>query len=244
VNSINVKTKPILHCIELEGISILQQLRWEEALLRADHRNWFLYNQGSPLAVVLGISCKVQEFVCAERMKEDPIPLIRRFSGGGSVVVNPDTLFSTFICQEEALAIPPFPKSLMEWSANIYRPLFPPSLFDLQENDYIVGNRKWGGNAQLITKKRWIHHSSLLWDYHSEQMNYLLMPSKTPVYRQGRKHADFLCRLREFYPDRHLFYTNLREQLNLQFTCIEASVQEVQRIADLPHRQTTALLFK
>jgi len=43
--------------LRLSGMPILQQLRLEEALLRADAGNWFLLNDGTPEpAVVMGIS--------------------------------------------------------------------------------------------------------------------------------------------------------------------------------------------
>ena len=35
---------------------ILEQLQLEEALFRADQRNWCLLNSGSPPAIVMGIS--------------------------------------------------------------------------------------------------------------------------------------------------------------------------------------------
>ena len=86
--------------------------------------------------------------------------MIRRFSGGGTVVVDENTLFVTFILpRHSALSIQPFPRHLMEWTAEFYRPLFPGGAFQLRENDYVHENRKWGGNAQSITKGRWLHHS-------------------------------------------------------------------------------------
>ena len=43
----------------------------------------------------------------------------------------------------------------------------------MQENDYLFGTNKIGGNAQSIIKDRWAHHTSFLWDYKPERMNYL-----------------------------------------------------------------------
>jgi len=52
--------------LRLAGMPILQQLRLEEALLRADAGNWFLLNDGTPEpAVVMGISGCVQQ--CSDR---------------------------------------------------------------------------------------------------------------------------------------------------------------------------------
>ena len=49
--------------------------------------------------------------------------------------------------------------------------------------DYVFGDRKIGGNAQSITKSRWLHHTSFLWDYDPEDMKYLKHPPRTPKYR-------------------------------------------------------------
>ena len=86
-----------LHILRLTGHSILEQLRIEEALLRTDTRNWCIVNDGTDDAIVLGISGKVEKLICALQIQKRPIPLIRRFSGGGTVVVDRDTLFVTFI---------------------------------------------------------------------------------------------------------------------------------------------------
>jgi lipoate-protein ligase A len=49
--------------------------------------------------------------------------------------------------------------------------------------DYAFADRKFGGNAQSITKNRWIHHTSFLWDYEVKNMSYLKLPAKAPKYR-------------------------------------------------------------
>jgi len=49
--------------------------------------------------------------------------------------------------------------------------------------DYAFNTRKFGGNAQSITKNRWIHHTSFLWDYDVKNMDYLKLPMRAPTYR-------------------------------------------------------------
>jgi lipoate-protein ligase A len=48
----------------------------------------------------------------------------------------------------------------------------------------VFGDHKFGGNAQAITGKRWLHHSSLLWDFQPQRMGLLAQPRKQPQYRQ------------------------------------------------------------
>lgn len=235
--------KPILHLVKLTSISIFQQLQWEEALLRADARNWCILNQGSPPAIVMGISGQVHQLIHQGKLTQSPLPLIRRFSGGGTVIIDENTLFVTLICQTDALSIHPFPRPLMQWMAEeMYRPLFPNLPFQLQENDYALDGRKWGGNAQSIIKGRWLHHSSLLWDYSLDHLDYLLMPPKMPAYRQGRAHRDFLCRLRDYWPHPHEFQGQIIQQLNRHFTVVKREREELEQAAALPHRKATCFV--
>jgi hypothetical protein len=50
----------------------------------------------------------------------------------------------------------------------------------------VLGERKFGGNAQAITSRRWLHHTSFLWDYQPASMELLTNPAKQPAYRQAR----------------------------------------------------------
>ena len=59
--------------------------------------------------------------------------------------------------------------------------------------DYTYGEQKFGGNAQAITKQRWLHHTSFLWDFDDSNMALLKHPSRVPKYRLVR-----LCMLPKF----------------------------------------------
>lgn len=110
------------------------------------------------------------------------------------------------------------------------------------ENDYAIGDRKFGGNAQYLCKGRWLHHSSLLWDYQPERMNCLLFPQKTPKYRQNRSHDDFLCRLSEVHPCRKEFLQQLVDGLNGLFSVERRVLEDVQKILQVSHRKATVLV--
>ncbi len=226
-----------IHFVQL-NLPILQQLQLEEALLRADDRNWCLINQGSPPAIVMGISGKQELLV----HPENPLPVIRRFSGGGTVVVDEDTLFVTWICNSADSGVEGFPDKILNWSEQLYKPLFRDYPFSLKENDYVFGERKFGGNAQYIRKDRWLHHSTLLWKYRNERMNMLLHPPKSPKYREQRIHQDFLCSLSEFYSCRNTLIENFKSVCLGQFDVENVSAKAAMEVLEKPHRKATTLI--
>jgi len=239
-------TSPTAHnkmlLLSLHNTPIFKQLQIEEALLRADDRNWCIINDGSTEAIVLGLSGKPEILVNLNHLKKYPIPLIKRFSGGGTVFVDADTVFVTFICNENFANVPPFPKSIMDWTKSIYQPVFNDINFQLKENDYVNGDRKFGGNAQSIRKKRWLHHSSLLWDFNPKNMEYLQMPPKTPEYRKKRSHNDFLCPLKESFPSRQILRERIIDELKSRFSIQEIPQENTNEILDRPHRRSTTVL--
>lgn len=148
------------------------------------------------------------------------IPLIKRFSGGGTVVVDHNTVFVTFIFAKNTHSFPAYPEPIMRWSEDFYRPVFAYADFRLKENDYVLGNKKFGGNAQYIKKDRWLHHTSFLWDYNPNYMDCLLYPKKTPSYRAGRSHHEFICKLSDYYPDLQTLVTAIKKHLQTLYPMI------------------------
>jgi lipoate-protein ligase A len=230
------------HMLHFQNLPIFEQLQLEEALLRTDARNWVLINEGSPAAIVMGISGKKEELVDSAKAQEQAIPLIRRFSGGGTVVVDENTLFITFISQKELHPFLPYPEPILKWSEDLYKEVFAHPHFALRENDFVFGEKKFGGNALYIKKDRWLQHTSFLWDYNPKHMECLLHPKKTPHYRAGRSHNTFLCRLLEHYTDRSEILSPLRKALQKRFALIESSPAEALPQTLPFHRQATTFI--
>jgi len=234
--------KPILHLINLENVSIFKQLQLEEALLRLDLRNWCLVNTGSEPAIVLGISGKPEIHINKNAYQQNPVPVIRRFSGGGTVFINEETVFITFICDSEELNVSSLPLEVFRWSEKIYKSVFEHLDFRLQENDYVIGDKKFGGNAQYLRKNRWLHHTSLLFDYDPHQMKLLNFPEKVPVYRQTRDHTDFLCKLNHHFPSKNILKNKFEMSLENHFNVQKVDIKVVEELSLLPHRKSTAFI--
>jgi len=225
--------------LHLKNVPILQQLQIEEALLRLGPRNLCLINEGSPPAIVMGISGKVEELVDLEKLKTNPIPVLKRFSGGGTVVVDDQTVFVSFLCKKELHPFAPYPEAIMRWTEELYREVFQLDAFALRENDYVIGEKKCGGNAQYLRKNCWLHHTTFLWDYRPEHMELLLHPKKTPNYRERRSHDEFLTRLKDHLPSKQVFIERLKEVLKQRFEVTPLSLGEVLPLLQEPHRRST-----
>ncbi|UKK01539.2 lipoate--protein ligase [Theileria orientalis] len=93
-----------LYVFNLDGLDILRQLRFEEFIYRnaspvAHNSSFFLVN-GSHIdrSVVFGLSGNPSDFVKDFKFcKDSGIKLIKRFSGGGTVLIDENTVTSSFI---------------------------------------------------------------------------------------------------------------------------------------------------
>jgi lipoate-protein ligase A len=183
--------------------TILQQLQFEETVLRCSTKNCFMFKHGTPQPViVMGFSAKPAELLNIEAVQKDNIMVLRRYTGGGTVIVDNQSVFTSWIMNSKDADSAPYPREIMKWSETIFKPVFDSCIdsstgdsFLLREHDYVVGDKKIGGNAQTITKDRWVHHTSFLWDFDNKNMGYLQLPKKRPEYRQSRDHNDFLRKL-------------------------------------------------
>ena len=224
-----------LHIIQTERLHVFEQLRLEEAILRGSNLNLCLINRGSPRSIIMGISGRPELLLDIPKVQQDHIPVIQRFSGGGTVIADEDTLFITFIFAKSSLPIHPFPEPILRWSADLYARSWQIPHFHLIENDYAIGNRKCGGNAQYIQKDRWLHHTTFLWDYDPANMDYLLLPAKRPHYRASRSHAEFLCPLKPYFPSLTHLIDPFLQELGAHFTLQHTTPEKLQWA---PHRQS------
>ncbi|PWA64333.1 biotin/lipoate A/B protein ligase family [Artemisia annua] len=237
---------PLMNIVRMKGVSILQQLEMEECLLRTSSENWCIINDGTENPnIVMGISGKPAELVEISPVLEDRIPVIRRFTGGGTVIVDHGTIFVTFICnQKDVPKVQPYPRPIMSWSSLLYSKVFEGVAdFKLRENDYVFGLRKFGGNAQSITKNRWIHHTSFLWDFETRNMSYLKHPKRTPEYRLARDHLDFICPMKD-YISRSDFINKTIDAAGSQFSIESTEFEAIKPPSSLKFTPTSKLLTK
>lgn len=68
---------------------------------------------------------KLHEWVDAQAAASAGIEVLKRFSGGGTVVVDDATLFATLVMGREAVPhVEPFPRPIMAWTEGLYTHVF------------------------------------------------------------------------------------------------------------------------
>ena len=77
-----------------------------------------------------GIFCrhvvrKPAELLDVKSVVRDNIPVIKRFTGGGTVIVDCGTVFISFICNKDVVpGLQAYPHPIMAWSSLLYDEVF------------------------------------------------------------------------------------------------------------------------
>ena len=190
-------------CLDLTCASVAENLALDEALLiEADAgrgQRVLRFWEPAEYALVLGASCRLADDARVDACRADGVPILRRTSGGGTVVVGPGSLNVSVILPESAApglsAVDKAHRYVLDWIAeSIQRAGCPVTLEG--RGDLVLGGRKCGGSAQRRLKHWFIVHCSILYDFPIERIDrYLAIPRRQPEYRQGRDHRDFLSNL-------------------------------------------------
>lgn len=151
--------------------------------------------------IVLGRTGKAQEDVQWRTVEMDAVPVLRRSSGGGTVVQGPGCLNFTFILSKEVnpelcdlrhsyrfilQGVLALLKNL--GIAAVFRPI---SDLALESSE-----KKFSGNAQYRGRNFILHHGTILYDFDLSLIaRYLNMPEEIPEYRKGRGHNDFVVNI-------------------------------------------------
>lgn len=134
-----MRSLPKCILLDFQGLPIFKQLQIEEALLRVADQNFCIFNRAVSDSVVLGISRDPNQDTYLSRLQENNIPVIKRYSGGGTVFIDEDTLMVSWIMNSDQAFEDP--QSILSWTYALYAPMFP-NTFSIQENDYTLGEKK------------------------------------------------------------------------------------------------------
>jgi lipoate---protein ligase len=192
-----------MHFLDLTLASLTENLALDEALLLEAEAGeggeiLRLWEWPAP-AVVLGAGCRLAEDVDETACAADGVPIARRASGGGTVLLGAGCLNYTLVLSYDrspALREIPFSYDyILGRIGNALRELVP-GIERAGTSDLAAGGRKFSGNAQQRKRGHLLHHGTLLGAFDIEQVaRYLRLPERRPDYRRDRSHADFLMKL-------------------------------------------------
>jgi lipoate---protein ligase len=147
--------------------------------------------------VVVGYGNKVACEVDVAACRADGIPILRRCSGGGTVLQGPGCVNYSLVLRidgrHELESITSTNCYIMKRNAAALSKILGKTVSAEGFTDLAVEGQKFSGNAQRRKRTHLLFHGTFLLDFDLALIErYLRAPSREPDYRQGRKHTDFL----------------------------------------------------
>ena len=151
--------------------------------------------------VVVGYANKVATEVNVAACEVRGIPVLRRCSGGGTVVQGPGCLSYTLVLRITADGplhnIGVANQYIMRQNRAALESVVNRPVAIRGHTDLAISDRKFSGNSQRRRKHFLLFHGTFLLDSDLALISELLpLPSKQPDYRESRPHADFLTNLK------------------------------------------------
>jgi lipoate-protein ligase A len=157
--------------------------------------------------IVLGQSNEAESAVWTEMAEADGIPVIKRPSGGQTVILTPNTVVISVRLISERLENPRvYFKRVNDIILSALHGMGVENLGQKGISDITIGEKKILGSS-IYRKKNLVFYHAVLNVAESPEFigRYLKHPSREPDYRAGRKHEEFVTSLWEAgYPVLHL----------------------------------------
>jgi lipoate-protein ligase A len=181
-----------------------ENLACDEALLdlceAGSGGNLLRFWEPSTYFVVLGYANAAAREANLDFCRQHTIPVLRRCSGGGTVLQGPGCLnYSLFLKVEESgplAGISGTNEFILEQLSKILAPILAAPVQKEGQTDLAIRGLKFCGNAQRRRHRWLLFHGSFLLQLDMGMMQQTLpLPSKQPDYRSNRSHSDFLMNL-------------------------------------------------
>lgn len=171
-----------------------ENLALDEALLLAEEEVLRLW-EWPRLAVVLGSGGVVAHDVNVDACEAAGVPILRRSSGGGTVLLGEG-------CLCFSLVLPYSLHPSLEGIHESYHWILERVVAGLGMGELVgicdlaLEGRKFSGNAQQRKRTHLLHHGTILHAFDLGQVaSYLREPPRRPEYREERTHAEFVRNL-------------------------------------------------
>ena len=148
-------------------------------------------------AVVLGRSCSAEIDVNEQACRKLNIPVLKRCSGGGTVVLGPGCLVYSFFLpvDRQRFSIRDGIGHVLGIVEAAVREAGVESTH-AGTSDLATKNYKFSGNSQKWSRHAVLHHGTILYSADLELIGQLLrQPQRQPEYRRDRQHAEFIQNL-------------------------------------------------
>ena len=145
-------------------------------------------------AVVLPRNGAADAWANLEACAVRDIPILRRDSGGGAVVLGPGCLsVALFLSLDARPALVDVAGSYATLLGAIADTLAIPDV-TIRSTDLALGNRKFAGHAQRRLRHTLLHHGTILYGFDLGLIDTLLPePPRRPAWRGSRRHREFLA---------------------------------------------------
>jgi len=152
--------------------------------------------------VVLGHASRVTSELSVPECRSRNLPILRRCSGGGTVLQGPG-------CLNYALIVPISDRNAWQTIADTNAFIMMQHCQALAtatghpihhrgSTDLAIGQDKFSGNAQRRKRRSLLFHGTFLLDFEIERLAGILpLPPHQPAYRRDRSHRAFLTNLHE-----------------------------------------------
>ncbi len=200
--------------------------------------------ESQELFIVLGRICKIEDDVNIEHVKEDNIRILRRSSGGGTVLQGQGCLNYSLILSKENTEVADLKKSyqfILNKVIAVFQNLgIAVSFLPISDLALTSNLKKISGNAQKRGRHFILHHGTILYNFDLNKVKkYLKMPKDMPEYRHNREHLEFIDNvsidLRDMKASFKKVFCVQREEsfLSLEKECLEKFLAEKKVIESL-----------
>jgi lipoate-protein ligase A len=171
-------------------------------------RTW----QSKSYFIVLGHANRIDSEIDLATCESEQVAILRRVSGGGTVLQGPGCLNYTLILRngiDVPVGIGESFLFVLEHHKQCIRQMIGSDVEIAGVSDLVISGRKFSGNAQYRKRRFALLHGTFLLDLDLRRVSrYLRLPTRQPAYRQNRPHTDFIQNL---HVDSQKLSSRLRE---------------------------------
>lgn len=183
--------------------------------------------------VVLGYSNRADSEADLGFCRANGIPVLRRSSGGGTVLQGPGCLNYSLVLKIDSSyhkSITRTNRSVMERHQKMMEVILKKEVKVEGHTDLTIGGLKFSGNAQRRKRTHFLFHGTFLLDFDIAFMaKALKFPPLAPAYRNGRSHADFVVNL-------GLPAASIKEALTKEWSAVEPLEPPLDRVRCLAEK--------